>query len=232
MLSVPFLLGFLGSVHCLGMCGPLAMGVARTGDGHWGPLLRRAFLYNLGRALTYAVLGLLVGGIAQQFLKSGWQQNISITAGILLIVLFLMAVTPETLLQKSAWYREGLKKWQTQLGQAMQKWGKSSALILGLLNGLLPCGLVYIALAGALAFAAAWQSALFMFMFGLGTLPSLFVLMTGSGRLPLFRNRFFRKALPAVQLAMGIFLIYRGIAVELPFDLSWYLTVEEPPMCH
>lgn len=232
MLSVPFLLGFFGSVHCLGMCGPLAMGVAHTGQGHWAPLLRRAFLYNLGRALTYAVLGLLVGSIAQQFLKSGWQQNISIFAGALLILLFFMTITPETLLQKSTWYRKGLSRWQKKLGQAMQKWGQSSALVLGLLNGLLPCGLVYIALAGALAFSAAWQSALFMFMFGIGTVPALFILMTGSGRLPIFKSRFFRKALPTVQLAMGVFLIYRGIAVELPFDLSWYLQVEEPPMCH
>ena len=232
MLSVPFLLGFLGSVHCLGMCGPLAMGVAHTGQGQWGPLLRRAFLYNLGRALTYAALGLLVGGVAQEFLQSGWQQNISILAGALLILLFLMAITPETLLQRSVWYRKGLSRWQNKLGKAMQRWGQSSALVLGLLNGLLPCGLVYIALAGALAFSVAWQSALFMFMFGMGTMPALFVVMTGSGRLSIFKSRFFRKALPAVQLAMGVFLIYRGIAVELPFDLSWYLQVEEPPLCH
>jgi len=232
MLSVPFLLGFLGSVHCLGMCGPLAMGVAHTGEGQWGALLRRAFAYNLGRALTYAVLGLLVGSIAQQFLESGWQQNISIGAGGILILFFFLALTPETVLQKFSWYRNGLQRWQSQLGNAMHKWGQSSALILGLLNGLLPCGLVYIALAGALAFSAAWQSALFMFMFGLGTMPSLFILMTGSRKLPIFKNGFFRKALPAVQLAMGVFLIYRGVAVELPFDLSWYLQVEEPPMCH
>lgn len=232
MLSVPFLLGFFGSVHCLGMCGPLAMGVAHTGDGQWGGLLKRAFFYNLGRALTYAFLGLLVGSLAQQFLQSGWQQNISIGAGILLILFFLLALTPETILQRFSWYRKGLKRWQSRLGKAMHRWGQSSALILGLLNGLLPCGLVYIALAGALAFSAAWQSALFMFMFGMGTLPALFILMTGSGRAPIFRNRFFRKALPAVQLAMGIFLIYRGVAVELPFDLSWYLQVDDPPMCH
>lgn len=232
MLSVPFLLGFLGSVHCLGMCGPLAMGVAQTGEGRWGPLLKRALSYNLGRAITYAVLGFLIGGIAQQFLQSGWQQNISIVAGAFLILLFFLALTPETVLQKFGWYRNSLQRWQSQLGTAMHKWGQSSALILGLLNGLLPCGLVYIALAGALAFSAAWQSAVFMFMFGLGTLPALFVLMTGSGKLPVFRSQFFRKALPAVQLAMGVFLIYRGIAVELPFDLSWYLEVDEAPMCH
>ena len=232
MFSVPFLLGFLGSVHCLGMCGPLAMGVSHAGPSHWGSILSRALLYNLGRAITYAILGLLIGSIAQQFLASGWQQNISIAAGIILILLFLFALTPETILQKSVLYRNNLHKWQAQLGQWMQKWGQSSALVLGLLNGLLPCGLVYIALAGALAFATAWQSALFMFIFGIGTLPALFILMTGTSRLPFFRTRFFHKALPFVQLAMGLFLIYRGAAVELPFDLSWYLTVEEPPMCH
>ncbi len=232
MFSVPLLLGFFGSAHCLGMCGPLAMGVSQVGSSQWKHLLGRSILYNLGRATTYAGLGWLVGGLAQQFLTSGWQQQLAFITGGLFILLFLLSITPDSLLQRFSWYRSGLRHWQKHLGQWMHRWGSSSSFILGLLNGLLPCGLVYIALAGSLAFSAAWQSATFMFVFGLGTLPALFFLMTGANQLPLLRHRYFRKALPAVQLLMGIFLIYRGLQVQLPFDLSWYLTVDDPAMCH
>ena len=103
---------------------------------------------------------------------------------------------------------------------------------LGMANGLLPCGLVYLAIAGALAVGSVLGGMLFMALFGLGTIPMLFVLTTGYGMFSMsFRSKF-RKILPYVTLCFGIFLIYRGFAVDVPLDLNFWEALKNPVLCH
>jgi len=214
------ILGLAGSLHCLGMCGPLALALPA---GREASNLQRALgrlAYNLGRACTYALMGIFAGLLGHVLQLGGVQRWVSILLGILLIatLLFSSHHMPEWVL--NTFYRPV----QKGLGKLLKRQGSSGLFQIGLLNGLLPCGLVYAALAGASLQEGPLRGAAYMFIFGLGTLPMMFALSMGglSLRTPRFKP-VLQYLVPALTLTAGVLLILRGLSLGIPYispDLS------------
>src|SRR6218665_2894585 len=162
------LMGGAGSLHCVGMCGPLALSLPLSGSN--GSRFIGSLLYNAGRVVTYAAIGLLFGLIGSSFKLAGLQQALSVTLGVLILLYLLL---PQLGLFKKT--DAGIQKWfallRKRLSVLFQQKKMSSIFFIGILNGLLPCGLVYMAATVAIAAASVLNSALFMIFFGLGTLP-------------------------------------------------------------
>lgn len=207
-----FLIGLLGSFHCAGMCGPLAMALPDSGNSQVKFLFGR-FLYNLGRAVTYAAMGLLFGLIGYGVYVSGIQQVASISMGLLILI----SAIPAWSAWNGKWHQPVLQSLKKALLPLLQKTSVQNLFIIGLLNGLLPCGFVYMGIAGALLTASALDGAIFMFLFGLGTMPMM-MLMSVNRRFftPAFRfqiNRF----MPYFTILIGVLLIVRGLNLDIPF---------------
>jgi len=167
-----FLIGLAGSLHCIGMCGPIAMAMPLPGRSTGSQVLA-SLLYNLGRISTYAVFGLVFGLIGRSFTWFGWQQKMSIILGIaILFFLIIPRLFPGNSthpLVQGLMFR--LRNW---LAKTLLKGTPASRFTTGMLNGLLPCGLVYLALTGAAITGESYKGMLFMVAFGTGTLPAMF----------------------------------------------------------
>lgn len=224
-----FTLGLFGSLHCIGMCGPLALGVNKLAAGNQ---YINSLLYNFGRVITYSILGLIFGLIGEAFAIAGLQRIFSIIAGIVLIILFIISLDLEQLLYKIPAMKKSLGKLSSFVQRIYQNEWAHNPLIFGLANGLLPCGLVYLAIAGSLTAESIVEGILFMAVFGLATIPILFVLMVSGNWLNHKVKMSFRKLLPFVQLFVGIYLIYRGLVVGMPEELDFYSALKHPIMCH
>ncbi|AWW32387.1 sulfite exporter TauE/SafE family protein [Echinicola strongylocentroti] len=213
MIWTALILGFLGSFHCLGMCGPIALAVsAADSKSFWW----RKLWYNLGRTLTYGALGLLIGFVGQGFQLVGLQQWVSILLGGVIIIFALLYKRSERALASGGMY--GLvAKVKSSLGYWLKKGGTTAFFMTGLVNGFLPCGMVYIALLASLALSNPWQGAMYMVAFGLGTLPLLFLLMVGSDVFsPMWRQRLF-KMMPYFAVLIGVLFIFRGLGLGIHF---------------
>jgi len=216
MLLPAFLLGLISSFHCVGMCGPLAMAVPVQ---HLSPIAKRfaIVLYHTGRIITYTLLGLIFGVLGRHIFIAGFQQKASLVLGsiILFVViyqrLFRNSYTPPFI----QCFTDGLQDIMRKL------WGQHSSFssfLLGMTNGLLPCGMVYFALAGALSSASISGSILFMGLFGLGTLPlMLSVHFVGTGYLTVSFRTKARRLVPVFIGCMGVLLILRGLNLGIPF---------------
>jgi sulfite exporter TauE/SafE len=211
-LLAAFSLGFLGSLHCVGMCGPIAMALPVHGKG-LGFRILGIYLYNSGRILTYGVLGAILGALGMGMKLAGYQQVLSITLGILLLLgLFL----PKILLLNNSvllTFNMKLKGWFTSW---MKQKSLQALFITGLLNGLLPCGLIYVALAGATSSGETIKGALFMAVFGLGTLPAMFSVSFISSISKRFRLYLSHTA-PVLTFVMGVLLVVRGLGLGIPY---------------
>ncbi len=209
-------LGFLGSFHCVGMCGPIALALPVY---QLSPLRKYSsiFFYNAGRALTYGILGGIFGIIGQGIFIAGYQQILSIGVGIsILIILFL----PNTFISKvksSTKFFSYLSVLKQRIGQLFRQKSFSSLFFIGTLNGLLPCGLVYLGVAGSIATGNALNGALFMVFFGLGTMPAMIaVSLFGNGINLALRNKI-RKVVPVFVGLMALLLILRGLNLGIPY---------------
>lgn len=229
---VAFGLGFVGSLHCAGMCGPLVLALPFSNQKGMMQVVGNT-VYQLGRIATYAFIGLLFGFIGRGFSLAGIQQPLSIALGVAMILIILL---PKLIpLHRSPFFLQklviGLKK---QLGMFLNRTGMGAFFITGLLNGLLPCGLVYMALLSALAIGSPLQSAGFMAAFGFGTFPMLFgIALTGSFISLKWRN-LFNKAAPYVVVLLGLVFILRGLGLGIPFisPPDKALQVEQTENCH
>ena len=219
-------LGFFGSMHCVGMCGPIALALPVTSSTKVGFVTSR-LLYNFGRVITYSLFGLAIGIIGGMIRIAGFQEWISIITGSVIIVstisprIFKRFFPNTNFINKPALYLKSL------FSGFLRSQSNGALFTLGLLNGLLPCGFVYVALAGALNTDSALQSSLFMGMFGLGTLPA----MLSVSLLPHFAKPNFRtvmkKLTPVIAVAMGVVFIVRGMGLDIPY-VSPKLQVEKP----
>lgn len=213
-----FLLGFAGSLHCAGMCGPLLLAMP-TGSGSTGRQVYRRVIYQLGRVLTYTLLGLLAGGLGHSVGLGGFQRWVSIVTGALIIV-GLFAWPART---ASAAIATPLRWLKTSFGRLLRHPGDSAQFLLGGLNGLLPCGLVYAAVVLAAATGNAWTGAQYMLWFGLGTLPMQLGLALAGRYLHGWLQPKVRRFLPYSLAAMAALLILRGLSLGIPYlspDLS------------
>jgi len=212
-----FALGLGGSFHCMGMCGPLALSITMPAAAKHPPFLTYSF-YFLGKTLTYALMGLIFGFFGQQIVWAGWQQGLAIFSGVVMILLALFSVVKPAAFHHNV-VTEKINQFILPLfGKVLQQ--KSSLFApfwMGLLNGLLPCGLVYMGLAGAVATAEPLSAALFMFVFGIGTMPVLLLFLLVSGKFGYAFRVYLKKATPVIMSVMGILLILRGLDLGIPY---------------
>mgnify|MGYP001627563070 CR=1 FL=1 len=218
LLISSLLLGLASSLHCVGMCGPLIMSVPVQHLPE-GKKTTGILLYQLGRISTYVILGVIAGLLGWRIYAAGFQQLFSIIlGGILLLMLFGSIFLNK--LHGNNW----LNKSVTQLMfWAIKQQSPTGMFLMGAANGLLPCGMVYIALTGAMASGSIAGAALFMFSFGIGTLPALLGLAFWGVKLSWQTRRNMQKAVPFVIAATGILLIIRGLNLNIPY-LSPFLS--------
>lgn len=203
------LLGIGGSLHCAGMCGPLMLGSLMGKNGQ-DFRIHDFLLYHSGRIGVYAIWGIVFGLIGTSVKWFGVQQNISLSLGIgILAVLLLIKLFPQA--EKMISFALLPRFIHTQLIPYLHTRFRASSFIAGLLNGLLPCGLVYVALAGATASQDPLRGGGFMVFFGMGTLPLLAaLLLLGKGLQTRVRQQMIRWY-PILIGCMAVMLILRGL---------------------
>jgi sulfite exporter TauE/SafE len=208
-------LGLLTGFHCVGMCGPIAL-VLPLNNKTWGTRVFSALLYNIGRTVTYASMGAVFGIIGAGFSLAGFQRWISIIMGIFMIS---TVVFPQinNVLYKGTGNSKFMSSIKKQLSMYFQQASYKSLFITGLLNGLLPCGMVYMAIAGAIAVGSVSGSVLFMALFGLGTIPMMFLLSMLGNFASLKLKHFINKAIPYVVVIVGALFILRGLELGIMF---------------
>lgn len=210
MLWSAFLMGFLGSFHCIGMCGPIVL--ALPGKG-----VLYKVSYNIGRTITYAAMGAIIGLIGKSFAMVGWQQNLSIGVGVVMLVIVVFTKYKHFDLPMSGPLNRLYLFVKKKLGPLLKSKSTFAPIVVGMLNGLLPCGLVYAALFAALSMGSIINSAMYMVAFGLGTIPIMLSLGVFSGFItPTIRTKL-NKAVPYFLAALAIILILRGLGLGIPY---------------
>lgn len=210
-------LGLLGSFHCIGMCGPIALALPVH---QYSPFKKYLgiFLYNLGRVTTYTFLGVVFGLLGQSFFLGGFQQILSITIGILLLLSVILTNVKSLNSAKSLGFIYAfINSVKIQLGNLFNKKGLHFLFFIGLLNGLLPCGLVYLGIAGAIASGHFLKGAEFMFYFGIGTVPVMYAVAFLGQFITLKYRNHIRQAMPYVVSVMAVLLIVRGLNLGIPY---------------
>lgn len=210
------ILGFMGSFHCLGMCGPIVLALPLPQQS-WAARITASVLYNLGRTLTYALMGVVFGLVGAGLHLAGFQRWVSIITGAAMILVIVMPwITNRRMGLGKA--EAGLTRWvQTMFGKLLGNRSAGALFLIGLLNGLLPCGLVYVALAAALAGGGILNAVVFMTAFGLATGPMLFLLSMAGNVVTRGVRSFINKAIPWVVIIMGILFILRGLDLGIKF---------------
>lgn len=230
MTYAAFTLGLIGSLHCLGMCGPIAFALPVRTSNPWLKFMKY-ILYNLGRVSTYAILGLVIGTIGQGFALAGLQQILSVATGVLIIISVIIIHNPI----RNLVVNKISHSVKSNLRSAFQYYFKNSSwyslFILGLLNGLLPCGMVYAAIAGALTTGSAASGALFMMAFGIGTVPMMMAVSLSRNVMGARIRSLFNNVSPYVACIIGILLIMRGLNLDIPF-VSPSIQGGEVQTCH
>ena len=216
LLISALVLGLMGSFHCAGMCGPIAIALPLHGNSTSGKILGGT-LYNLGRTLTYGIMGALFGLLGQGVAMIGFQQKVSVIMGSLMIisVLFPRLFRNQYSMNKS-WF-SAIGRLKSTIGKMFSIRSYPSLFFIGMLNGLLPCGLVYMAIAGAIGTGSVGLGTLYMILFGLGTIPMLLGISLAGNLLSLaVRNRI-NKLIPIMVVVVGIFFILRGLSLGIPY---------------
>lgn len=206
-------IGFLGSFHCVAMCGPIALALSGGNENTLKYLTGRT-IYNSGRILTYSILGLLAGLAGHTLMMAGLQKSVSISIGILMI---LSVVVIYYLPGKSGSNPFALKLntfIRRIFSSVLKKRNNLSLFVAGLANGILPCGFVYLAMAGAAATQEPLNGALYMVLFGLGTFPAMMAVAAFGKIAGLKARAFLVKAAPVMMIVLGMYFIYRGYTMK------------------
>lgn len=233
MLYSAIFLGLISSLHCIGMCGPIALMLPFSRSNPQKKALQ-LLTYHSGRIFTYAMIGLIFGLIGRGLYFSGFQQKLSIFAGLSIIAITLI---PEKTFARYNFSKPVFKfisRIKSTLGKQLQKQSFSAIFSIGALNGLLPCGMVYAALFGALAMQNISFGSLYMALFGVGTIPLMSgVVYTQQLVTMPVRNKI-RKMIPVAMVVIGILFVLRGLGLGIPYvspsEVS--LFVQAHPNCH
>ena len=226
-----FTLGTISSLHCVGMCGPLSLALPIQYLFKAQRIIA-IVLYQIGRVVTYSTLGLIFGLAGRRLYVAGFQQWFSIAMGILILFLliqywiFRKRVQPNFIIG----FYSGI---QNLMRKILKIRGPMPFLFFGIANGLLPCGMVYLALAGALVTTQVQYSVAFMAMFGLGTMPAMIAVSLFRQLFSLQLRNTFRKAVPIFISVMAIILILRGMNLGIPFISPVLQSASGTPIsCH
>lgn len=211
-----FLIGFLGSFHCIGMCGPIAIALPVPDSNNLNFFSGR-ILYNIGRVFTYSFIGALFGLLGSRIVIAGFQQTATIAVGVIILLVTLLPfrfkakITQHRIVQK---FSQPLKK---NISLLFKKGTLPAMFLIGVLNGFLPCGLVYVGIAGAVASGDAVSGMMFMTFFGLGTFPSMFAASVFGRFINVGIRKKINKAIPALAVVLALLFIIRGMALGIPY---------------
>jgi hypothetical protein len=216
MFITALLFGLLGSFHCVGMCGPIAflLPVDRSNT------LRKTsqiLMYHIGRILAYSSIGLVFGLIGSSLNLFGIQQQLTIGIGLLMIIVVLI---PSQIFNKynlSKPLYKLISNVKSRLGNELKKKSPDTFLTIGFLNGFLPCGLVYMAVFGALASGNALEGSLYMALFGLGTIPLMTTAVYAGNFLSGKVKQHIRKTIPVFVVLIGCLFVLRGLGLGIPY---------------
>ena len=233
MLYSAFIFGLISSFHCIGMCGPIAM-MLPVDRNNEAKKVTQIITYHIGKLTAYGILGLVFGLLGKSFYLAGMQQQLSIIVGVLMIV---VALVPEKVFAKYNFSKPVYKiisKVKSNLGQQFKNKSYKSLFTIGLLNGFLPCGMVYVALFGAIAMQSISLSVLYMILFGIGTIPMLAAVVYVSNLLSFSFRGTIQKAIPLVAVIIGMLFIIRGLGLDIPYlsPSNMSLFVQPEANCH
>jgi uncharacterized protein len=206
-------MGLLSSLHCIGMCGPIALALpVRTGGTR--QKLFALGVYNTGRTLTYASLGAAIGVLGSGLAWMGFLKYLSVLAGVAMLAYVLWPAHLNRYLHLPTFWQQIVKKIKQKMSVRLKRQGLASWLILGTLNGALPCGMVSLALVSSLATGTASGGALYMLLFGVGTVPT----MMAVGFFKQFISTVWRirihRFTPVLVGIAGVLLVIRGIVIN------------------
>lgn len=216
LIATSFLMGFIGSFHCVGMCGPIALALPLNRENNITKIAG-ILHYNFGRIITYIALGILLGLFGQGLKLAGILQYTSILMGVIIILSVILPSILRKINFTSIYYLKFNNWIKNKLSKYLKRKSNISLLILGLLNGLLPCGMVWLAMAGAVAYGEIFSGGMFMLFFGLGTLPIMFSLPYFSNYISLKLKNKLSKVIPFMMIAFGLLFILRGMNLDIPY---------------
>ncbi|WP_196894460.1 sulfite exporter TauE/SafE family protein [Aureivirga marina] len=216
MLYSALILGFLGSFHCIGMCGPIAFMLPIDKKNKWKGIFQ-TLSYHIGRFTAYSIIGLLFGAIGKGLYLAGFQQRLTILIGVIMIII---AVTPVKIFNKYNFSKPIyflISKVKERLGFYLQKRSAKKIFLIGFFNGFLPCGLVYGAVFGSISMGSTLEGALYMLLFGLGTLPLMTTaIYVGNFVKVSLRNKI-QKSIPIFVAIVGLLFILRGLGLGIDY---------------
>lgn len=210
-------IGFFGSFHCIGMCGPIALALSKQPRESGFHFISGRLIYNFGRVITYSLLGAIFGGLGHVISLAGLQGPVSIVLGAIIILAVLLPKQWTHFMTQTAGFRsifEYLKQWIARL---FRHYSYSSLLSIGILNGFLPCGFVYMGLAGAITTGTILSSTAYMALFGVGTIPAMLGVSLASGAITMDMRRKINKLVPYLAFALGVLFVLRGLGLGIPF---------------
>lgn len=233
MIYTAFLFGLISSLHCIGMCGPIAMMLPVSRNNPSEKALQ-ILLYHAGRITSYVFLGFLFGLLGRGLYVAGLQQNISIGVGILMIT---VAIVPEKQFAKYNFSRPiyaMISKVKVGLGAQFKRKSPDAIFMIGLFNGLLPCGLVYAALFGAIAMQNVGLSMVYMLLYGAGTIPLMSAVVYVANFLSFPFRSTLQKIVPVVTVMIGLLFVLRGMGLNIPYlsPANVHLFVQATATCH
>lgn len=216
MLLSAIILGLMGSLHCVGMCGPIAFLLPVDQSNNYKKF-GQIFIYHFGRLLAYGLIGLVFGLLGKGLYVFGIQQKLSIGIGIIMILVVLVPNGTFSKYNLSKPLYKIISKVKNRLGQELKKKSPDTFLTIGFLNGFLPCGLVYMALFGTIAMGNAVQGSLYMILFGLGTIPLMTTAIYFSNLLKGSMRKRVQRLIPVFVIIIGAFFILRGMGLGIPY---------------
>ncbi|HPG06246.1 MAG: sulfite exporter TauE/SafE family protein [Lewinellaceae bacterium] len=223
------ILGLAGSLHCVGMCGPLTLALPFAQGER--PAWLQGIVYHSGRIFMYVLLGALFGLIGQAITLAGFQKYFAIIGGSLILLgVFTSIRYPASWLDRITGPAQ--RKISTGIGQLIRRGGLPSYFGIGMLNGVIPCGMVYAAIALAISSEHITWGMGVMALFGLGTFPLLFALVAFQSRMKPSWRHALRKISPWTMGLFGALLLYRGLSLVLPHEIILWDSFVNEVFCH
>lgn len=215
LIIAALIMGMLGSFHCVGMCGAIALSLPLKDNSDWAKF-SGALVYNVGRIITYAVYGFMFGLFGKSIALFGYQQGLSIFLGVL-ILFYIILPKRFSVFNQNNFFLVFFEKLRQTIGRFFLKKNYSSLFYIGLLNGLLPCGLIFMASAAAVSTGDVLKSTLFMAFFGLGTLPMMWSVAFFGNYVGVSIRQKIRKAYPYMMTLIACLLILRGLGLGIAY---------------
>ena len=213
---VALLTGLVTSIHCIGMCGPIAIALP-LGNKNWFGRFSGALTYNIGRTITYGLLGAVFGLLGQGIEMAGFQQWASIIIGAAMILSVIFPALFKDKRKIEAFFFGYTGKLISKFRKLFAISSLPSLFTIGLLNGLLPCGPVYVAIAGALNTGGMTSGIIYMIIFGLGTIPVMLAIPLLGNLIGFKIRKKFGWVLSAFIVLLGILFILRGLGLGIMF---------------